>query len=93
MWQVRHTNKVEKKLRMLPKEVISRYLVFVFELKLEGPYRSNWPNYSPIKGQKHHFHCHIKKGHPTYVVCWEIIDKQIQVTEVYYVGPHENTPY
>lgn len=55
------------------------------------PYRSNWPNYTVM--QHDDFHCHIKKGRPTYVVCWKIIDKKNKLIEVYYAGTHEKAPY
>ena len=63
------------------------------KLEKEGPYRSNWPNYSPLKGTDGVFHCHFKKGTPTYVACWKIKDKTIEVMEVVYVGTHEKAPY
>ena len=33
------------------------------------------------------------KGKPTYVCCWEVIDKQKKIIEVNYVGTHEKAPY
>lgn len=38
-------------------------------------------------------HCHLKKGHPTYVVIWQVTDKTIKLVEVTYVGTHEKAPY
>ena len=61
------------------------------EMRKEGPFRSNWPNYGPLG--ENEFHCHLKKGKPTYVACWKIIDEDIQLIEVYYVGTHEDAPY
>ncbi len=29
----------------------------------------------------------------TYVCCWEVIDKRMKITEIYYVGTHEKAPY
>jgi mRNA-degrading endonuclease YafQ of YafQ-DinJ toxin-antitoxin module len=60
------------------------------EMELEGPYRSNWPNYGPLDDDK--FHCHLKKGKPTFVACWKV-DKDNKKIKVYYVGTHENAPY
>jgi hypothetical protein len=65
--------------------------LLVIEMVAEGPYRINWANYGPLEEGK--FHCHLKKGKPTYVACWEIIDKEKKIIEVYYVGSHENAPY
>ena len=38
-------------------------------------------------------HCHLQKGRPTYVCCWEVINKKRKIIEVYYVGTHEKAPY
>src|ERR1700719_5388447 len=65
--------------------------LLVIEMRNEGPYRSNWPNYGPLG--ENEFHCHLKKGKPTYVACWKIIDNDKKIIEVYYVGTHENAPY
>ena len=46
--------------------------LLVIEITKEGPYRINWPNYGPLSVG---FHCHLKKGKPTYVACWRIVDK------------------
>jgi len=62
-----------------------------------GPYRSNWKNFGPLhKGKgipEGAFHCHLKKGKPTFVACWQIISKKEKTIEVFYVGTHENAPY
>ena len=58
----------------------------------EGPYRAYWPNYTKMSG-KEDYHCHILKGRPTYVACWNLIDKKQKIIEVYYAGTHENAPY
>lgn len=65
--------------------------LLVIEMVREGPYRKNWPSYGPLR--ENEFHCHLKKGKPTYVACWKIIDKEKKIIEVYYVGTHENAPY
>lgn len=61
------------------------------------PNQPNWPKYSPLKKDKRipddSFHCHLKRGKPTYVACWRILDKKRKLIEVYYVGTHENAPY
>ena len=67
----------------------------VSELILSGPFLMDWPNYGEIKEgkEKSFFHCHLKKGNPTYVACWKIIDEREKKIEVFYVGTHENAPY
>lgn len=63
-------------------------------MELCGPMnRGRWSNYGPLLGQKSRYHCHLKKGRPTYVACWEVISTESKIAEVYYVGTHENAPY
>ena len=65
------------------------------ELETAGPMRVNWTHFGRLKGSGNAllYHCHIKSGRPTYVVCWEVLDKEIKLLEVYYVGTHEKAPY
>ena len=66
------------------------------EIEQLGPIRKNWPNFSPLTGKglpKNAYHCHIKKGKPTYVACWYVEDKKVKIVEIFYVGTHENAPY
>jgi hypothetical protein len=35
----------------------------------------------------------LKKGRPTYVAIWEVMDKEIKLIEVIYAGTHEKAPY
>lgn len=51
-----------------------------------------WKNFSSLTGNDS-YHCHLKKGKPTYVACWRIVSKKEKIIEVYYVGTHQNTPY
>lgn len=65
--------------------------LLALNLAKNGPNLPSWPHYGPLS--KDHFHCHLRKGPPTYVACWRIVDKQLKIIEVYYVGSHENAPY
>ena len=93
MWQVNVSKKMVKQSNKLPKHIFSLYINLLIDLKRNGPYRNNWANYSSLKGKKNVYHCHIKKGKPTYVVIWEIVDKHIKIMEVTYVGTHEKVTY
>lgn len=94
MWRVDLTKRAGKQLDGLPKAIQQRFDLLAKEMEVSGPLRSNWPNFSPLKGQAgQRYHCHIKKGRPTYVVCWEVVSKEIKIIEVYYVGTHEKVPY
>jgi hypothetical protein len=47
-----------------------------------------WQNYSPLGKNKHH--CHLTYS---YVACWEEVQGEIRLLEVYYVGSREDAPY
>lgn len=90
-WTVQWKRKLEKHLSALPEAVQISFRALVQEIQLRGPIRGNWKNYAKLSGTQHH--CHLKSGRPTYVVCWEVLDKQIEIVEIYYVGTHEKAPY
>lgn len=91
MWRVTVKEKVSKGLSKLPRRVRVSLDALVRDICLEGPVRGNWPNYSRLGTRKHH--CHLKKGHPTYVAVWEESATEIQLVEVIYAGTHEKAPY
>ena len=99
-WTVGYSTKAEKQAKRLKKEhpnVYAAAAALAKEIELCGPYRHNWPNYGPLKKGNGipdgSFHCHVKKGKPTYVVCWCIENKKVKIVEIYYVGTHEKAPY
>ena len=59
-WNVRLSNKAIKNLGKLPKGINKIIQVLLAEIKIYGPYRSNWPNYGKLA--KNIYHCHLKKG-------------------------------
>ncbi len=65
--------------------------LLVLDLQTNGPQLPDWPHYGPLG--REHFHCHLRRGRPTYVACWRVIDKNAKQIEVYYVGSHEGAPY
>lgn len=71
--------------------IIDAIDLLVIDLQESGPYLTTWPHYGSLKDN--HFHCHLRKGKPTYVACWEVINKKTKKIEVYYVGSHEGAPY
>lgn len=93
MWQVGLTNKAAKQFRNLAPDLQAVVSALVAELQVRGPIVPDWKNFRKLKHQGDRFHCHFKSGRPTYVACWEVIDKRIRILEVYYVGTHENAPY
>lgn len=75
--------------------IIDAVDALVLDLNSHGPVLTGWPNYGIVhKNKRRHFHhCHLKKGKPTYVACWEVIDEDGKKIEVFYVGTHEGAPY
>jgi hypothetical protein len=95
-WSVKYSRKAEDQFRKLKRSgtkpsIVDVINLLVVEIVKYGPYRTNWHNYGPLGEDK--FHCHLKKGRPTYVACWKILNKVNKEIEVYYVGTHENAPY
>jgi mRNA-degrading endonuclease RelE of RelBE toxin-antitoxin system len=95
-WQIIFSSKAAKQSEKLNPKVLSALRLLVEDLKHKGPAINNdWPNYGKLLGKKNEDkrHCHLIKGKPTYVCCWEVVDKKIKIIEVYYVGTHESAPY
>ena len=92
-WNVYFNKKARKQLDTMPLLIRETAQALVQEMEKLGPLRYNWKNFGSLKGSDRMYHCHIKDGRPTYVVCWEVKDKKIKIIEVYYVGTHEKAPY
>ena len=99
-WTVGFTRKAEKQTEALSKSARLALNFLVEDLKHKGPSPGkSWPNYGKLKGLKgvkssrDLRHCHLVKGNPTYVCCWEVIDNEVKIIEVYYAGTHEKAPY
>ena len=86
-WTVMLSGQVTKQLDCLPLGVRKNLIARMREIEISG----NWPNYGPLGKDRHH--CHLKKGRPTYVAVWEVVDKAIKIIEVTYAGTHERAPY
>ena len=90
LWTVTLSRKADKSLDRLPKLVANALAILMADIEAGGPVRGDWPNYSRLEARRHH--CHLKKGHPTYVAVW--IETEIGVhVEVTYAGTHEKAPY
>ncbi len=93
-WKVLFTRKAGKQKEDLPSDIRDRLYALRKELEIQGSPFSGWLNYGKIKGTKKKvFHCHLNKGHPTYVVVWEIVDKTVRIIEIKYAGTHEGVNY
>jgi len=94
-WVVISTKSVDKQAIKLSQNVLLMLHLLFEDLTNKGPALPDWPNYGKLHGKKNvdRRHCHLQKGKPTYVCCWEVIDKKRKVIEVYYAGTHEKAPY
>lgn len=96
-WQVFFTSTAVKQKKKLPMAVIEALARLMGDLEQRGPIQKEWSHFGLLKKGKaiplNSYHCHIKSGRPTYVVCWAVQDKTIRIIEIYYVGTHENAPY
>lgn len=91
-WAVDIVGQAKKADKNLSKDAAAAFVLLLRELETLGPYRFNWPNYTKMN-HIDDYHCHLKKGKPTYVTCWIIKDKNKRTLEVYYAGTHEKAPY
>lgn len=90
-WTVTLSKKTIKNIPKMPQKVRKTLALLIREIELAGPVRGNWPNYSKLGEASHH--CHLKKGNPTYVAVWEVVDKEIRLVEIKYAGTREKAPY
>lgn len=90
-WTVEFTGRARKQADKLPVRIRETLFQLAREIASGGPVRGDWPNYSKLSDCEHH--CHLKKGHPTYVAVWREDKGKIRVVEVIYVGTHEKAPY
>lgn len=90
-WTVKISREAGKQIAKLPQMIRDSLIALLKEMEINGPVRGNWPNYGILAGNRHH--CHLKRGRPTYVAVWAIINKKEKVIEVVYAGTHEKAPY
>jgi hypothetical protein len=88
VFKVFFRKKVEKLVKKMPELQAVNFRNLVKELEEKGPVRSNWPNYSMLKGTNTH-HCHLSRK---WVACWVETQQGIEI-EVTYAGSRENAPY
>ena len=91
IWTVTEKSGLHKRVRGLPENVQNLLIALKKDMEASGPIRGDWPNFSALSGRR--YHCHLKKGRPTYVAIWEVADKEIRLIEVTYAGTHEKAPY
>ena len=93
-WAVKFSSKASKQKAKLPQSIDDILAALVTDLKLQGPVQPKWRRYGKLIGKKGEYHhCHLNAGRPTYVAVWQVIDRQVCVMEVRYVGTHEGVNY
>ena len=92
-WDVKLSRRTAKHIKGLPKAIQERLELLVQRIRQEGPEQDWAPNYGKIRGTKDCHHCHLKKGRPTYVAVWKVIDMKAKEVEVTYAGTHEKADY
>lgn len=101
-WKVRITKQAAKRAKKLPKGPMSAFRLLWKDLEKMGPVQRGWPNFGKLEGKGNDWHCHLKKGKPTYVACWrsrkystaEREEKENEgEIEIYYAWSHEKAPY
>ena len=86
--RVQVKQKTAKGLLKLPKSVQRALEALVADIRETGPVRGDWPNYSKLADGSHH--CHLNYS---YVAVWIVVENEIKIIEVTYVGSRENAPY
>jgi mRNA-degrading endonuclease YafQ of YafQ-DinJ toxin-antitoxin module len=92
-WKVSFSRKLEKQAKKLPPEILDRLYALKLDLAYNGPEQPTWRNYSLIVGAKDVHHCHLNSGRPRYVAVWKVLDREVQIMEMQYAGPHGGVNY
>ncbi len=87
-WRVNVSKKAAKRVKKLPKNVLDLFAALLLDLAKIGPIQLEWPNYSKLTQGR--YHCHLNYS---FVTVWEVVDSEIRVLEVTYVGSREDAPY
>jgi hypothetical protein len=78
-WTVEVNRRMQRQIVALPLRVQQSLVALLRDIETAGPVRGNWPNYSTLGRGRHHRH--LKKGRPTYVAVWEVIDRERRIID------------
>jgi mRNA-degrading endonuclease RelE of RelBE toxin-antitoxin system len=87
-WTVTLSNRATKRTKKLPKRVKEIFEALLLDLIKTGPIQYEWPNFSKLTYDR--YHCHLNYS---FVVIWEVVNEEIRILEVTYVGTREDAPY
>ena len=92
-WEVAFSKKADKQAQKLPKDMRDRLSALTTDLTYNGPVQTGWRNYGLIVGAEDVHHCHLNSGRPRYVVVWKVMNWEIRIIEIRFVGPHGSVNY
>jgi mRNA-degrading endonuclease RelE of RelBE toxin-antitoxin system len=87
-WTVKVKKKADKSTLKMPPDVQILFRALVIDFESSGPVQHEWPNYSKLTNGR--YHCHLNYR---FVAVWEVIDNQVRILEVTYVGSRKDAPY
>lgn len=87
-WQIVVSKKAAKRAKKLPPKVMEVFEELLLDLERIGPIQPEWSNYSKLPEDR--YHCHLNYS---FVAVWEVVNNEIRILEVTYVGSRENAPY
>jgi len=93
LWEVGFSSKAEKQVGKLPADMRERLYALKLDIEHYGPEQTSWRNYGLIIGAKDTHHCHLNSGRPRFVAVWKVLDREVQIIEIKYVGPHGSVKY
>ena len=76
--QAKQQKLLKKRIKKIPESIKEAMEALHIDLEVEGPTTNSWPNYGKLESKKSKDlrHCHLQKGNPTYVACWEVVNKK-----------------
>jgi mRNA-degrading endonuclease RelE of RelBE toxin-antitoxin system len=87
-WTVTLSNRAAKRTKKLPTKVKDIFEALLLDLATIGPIQHEWSNYSKLTHDR--YHCHLNYS---FVAIWEVVDREIRILEITYVGTREGAPY
>lgn len=92
-WYVHRSESIRDQLHGLidNQQLHHRINVLFRNMEIDGPVRTEYSKYRYDKVADK-YHCHITDGNPTYVVMWEV-DEKNHVINIVDIGVHENFEY
>lgn len=91
MWTVKISEKARKVFKKYP-FIEKRLKTLVEDLITKGPYLPEWSHFGKLKNGSNLYHCHLtngRKGLPTLIALWFVINETEKIMEVVDVKTHD----